>query len=49
MTNPNELNINIDPDEIKKNAKKYKKRKKYMRSPMFEAKKMDGYEKVLSR
>ena len=49
MTNPNELNINIDPDEIKKIAKKYKKLKKYMRSPRFEVKKMDGNEKVISR
>ena len=40
MTNPNELNINIDPDEIKKIAKKYKKLKKYMRSPLFEVKKI---------
>ena len=49
MTNPNELNINIDPDEIKKIAKMYKKLKKYMRSPLFEVKKMDGNEKVISR
>ena len=49
MTNPNELNINIDPDEIKKIAKKYKKLKKYMRSPLFEVKKMDGNEKVISK
>ena len=49
MANPNELNINIDPDEIKKIAKKYKKLKKYMRSPLFEVKKMDGNEKVISR
>lgn len=49
MTNPNELNINIDPDEIKKIAKKYKKLKKYMRSPLFEVKKMDGNEKIISK
>ena len=49
MTDPNELNINIDPDEIKKIAKKYKKLKKYMRSPLFEVKKMDGNEKVISK
>ena len=49
MTNPNELNININPDEIKKIAKKYKKLKKYMRSPLFEVKKMDGNEKVISK
>jgi predicted transcriptional regulator len=49
MTNPNELNINIDPDEVKKIAKKYKKLKKYMRSPLFEVKKMDGNEKVISK
>jgi len=49
MTNPNELNINIDPNEIKKIAKKYKKLKKYMRSPLFEVKKIDGNEKVISK
>jgi predicted transcriptional regulator len=49
MTNPNELNININPDEIKRIAKKYKKLKKYMRSPLFEVKKMDGNEKVISK
>ena len=49
MTNPNELNVNIDPNEIKKIAKKYKKLKKYMRSPLFEVKKIDGNEKVISK
>jgi len=49
MTNPNELNININPDEIKRIAKKYKKLKKYMRSSLFEVKKMDGNEKVISK
>tara|TARA_B100000085_G_scaffold231340_1_gene218156 strand:- start:393 stop:575 length:183 start_codon:yes stop_codon:yes gene_type:complete len=48
MTNPNELNINIDADELKKIAKKYKKLKKYMRSSLFQVKKMDGDEKVIS-
>jgi len=49
MTNPNQLNININPDEIKKVAKKYKKLKKYMRSPLFAVKQMDGNEKVISK
>jgi len=43
------LNINIDPDEMQKVMKKYKKLKKYMRSPLFEIKKLDGNEKVISK
>jgi|TARA_B100001094_G_scaffold310855_1_gene345931 phosphopantothenate synthetase len=43
------LNVNIDPDEMKKVIKKYKKLKKYMKSPLFEIKKMDDNEKVISK
>lgn len=43
------LNVNIDPDEMKKVMKKYKKLKKYMKSPLFEIKKMDDNEKVISK
>jgi len=45
----NNLNIGIDLDAIKGVKKKYKKLKKYMRSPLFEVKKMDGNEKVISK
>ena len=43
------LNVNIDPDEMKKVIKKYKKLKKYMKSSIFEIKKMDDNEKVISK
>tara|TARA_B100001287_G_scaffold274498_1_gene279928 strand:+ start:3663 stop:3869 length:207 start_codon:yes stop_codon:yes gene_type:complete len=43
------LNVNIDPDEMKKVVKKYKKLKKYMKSSLFEIKKMDDNEKVISK
>ena len=43
------LNINIDPDEVKKVMKKYKKLKKYMKSSFFEIKKLDGNEEVISK
>jgi len=43
------LNINIDPDEVKKVMKKYKKLKKYMKSSLFEIKKLDGNEEVISK
>ena len=42
------LNVNIDPDEVKKLVKEYKKLKKYMRSPLYEIREMDGKEKMLS-
>ena len=48
MTDPNKLNVNIDYHEMKSIAKKYKKLKKYMRSPLYEVKKMDGNEKVIA-
>ena len=48
MTESNNLNVNIDPYEMRNIAKKYKKLKKYMRSSLFEVKKMDGNEKVIS-
>jgi hypothetical protein len=49
MTNPNELNVNINPDELQKVMKKYKKLKKYMKSSLFEIKKLDGNEEVISK
>ena len=41
------LNVNIDPDEVKKLVKEYKKLKKYMRSPLYEIREMDGKEKII--
>ena len=48
MSDLNKLNVNIDADELRNISKKYKKLKKYMRSPLYEVKKMDGNEKVIS-
>jgi len=41
------LNVNIDPNEVKKLVKEYKKLKRYMRSPLYEIREMDGKEKVI--
>ena len=41
------LNVNIDPDEVKKLVKEYKKLKKYMRSSLYEIREMDGKEKII--
>jgi|TARA_B100001094_G_scaffold191786_1_gene185678 hypothetical protein len=43
------LNVNIDPDEMQKVVKKYKKLKKYMKSSLFEIKKLDGNEEIISK
>ena len=48
-TDSNELNVTINSDELKKVIKKYKKLKKYMKSSLFEIKKLDNSEKVISR
>ena len=48
MSDINKMNVNIDADELRNISKKYKKLKKYMRSPLYEVKKMDGNEKVIS-
>jgi hypothetical protein len=40
--------VTIYKDEVDKLIKKYKKIKKYMKSPIFEVKKMDGTEDVVS-
>lgn len=40
--------ITIYKDEVNKLLKKYKKIKKYMKSPIFQVKKMDGTEEVVS-
>ena len=46
---PKELQVNFDPDTIRKVMKDYKKIKKYMRSSIFAVKKMDGNEKVITK
>ena len=38
------MKIDVNSDEIKNIKKKYKKLKKYMRSPLYEVKIMDGNE-----
>tara|TARA_B100000287_G_scaffold302069_1_gene285187 strand:- start:403 stop:579 length:177 start_codon:yes stop_codon:yes gene_type:complete len=48
-TDPKELQVNLDPDTIRKVMKDYKKIKKYMRSSIFAIKKMDGNEKVITK
>jgi len=42
------IEITLYKDEVKNLLKKYKKIKKYMKSPLFTVKKMDGTEKVVS-
>jgi hypothetical protein len=42
------IDVAINKDEVKKLLKDYKKIKKYMRSPLFAVKTMDGTEKVVS-
>lgn len=43
------LNVNINPDEMQKVVKKYKKLKKYMKSSLFEIKKLDGNEEIIRK
>lgn len=43
-----DLNVKMNLDYLKDVKKKYKKIKKYMRSPLFAVKVMDGNEKVVS-
>lgn len=42
------IEVAINKDEVKNPLKKYKKVKKYMRSPVFTVKKLDGTEKIVS-
>jgi hypothetical protein len=44
----NKLKVEIDADEVDKLLKQYKKIKKYMKSSLYEVKKIDGTEKVVS-
>jgi hypothetical protein len=45
----NKLKVEIDTNEVDKLLKEYKKIKKYMKSPLYEVKKIDGTEKVVSK
>jgi hypothetical protein len=38
----------VDTDELDKLMKKYKNIKKYMKSPLYQVKKMDGTEEIVS-
>jgi hypothetical protein len=42
------IEVAINKDEVKKLLKKYKKVKKYMKSPLFAVKTMDGNETYVS-
>jgi hypothetical protein len=42
------IEVSINKDEVKNLLKKYKKIKKYMRSPLYSVKKIDGTEKIVS-
>jgi len=43
-----EFDLPIKNDEVQKLLKKYKKIKKYMKSPLFTVKTMDGTEELVS-
>jgi hypothetical protein len=42
------IEVSINKDEVKNLLKKYKKIKKYMKSPLYAIKEMDGTESVVS-
>lgn len=42
------IDVAINKDEVQNLLKRYKKIKKYMRSPLFTVKEMDGTEKLVS-
>ena len=43
------LNVNVSQEEVNKLLKKYKKMSKYMKSPLFAVKQMDGTEDIVSK
>ncbi len=43
------MKVELDTDTLKKVMKDYKRIKKYMRSSIYEVKKMDGNEKVITK
>ena len=47
--NNDNLNLSLNTDEVQKLLKKYKKIKKYMKSPLFAVKTIDGTEKYVSQ
>ena len=51
--NPNvkkgDINVDVDLDQLQPIMKRYKKLKKYMRSSLYQVKKMDGTERVISK
>jgi len=46
--NKEDLKVSVYQDEVKKLLKKYKKIKKYQKSPLYAIKVMDGTEKIIS-
>jgi len=44
-----EVNLRINTDEVDKLLKKYKKIKKYMKSPIYDVKVMDGTETYVTK
>jgi hypothetical protein len=44
----NKLKVVVNQDGVDKLLKEYKKIKKYMKSPLYQVKKIDGTEKVVS-
>ena len=48
-TSPKEVKVNLDPETLRKVMKDYKRLKRYMKSPLYQIKKMDGKEKVISK
>lgn len=45
----NKVKVEINPDEVGKLLRHYKKIKRYMKSPLYEVKVMDGTENVVSK
>jgi hypothetical protein len=45
----NKVKVNVNPDEVGKLLKHYKSIKRYMRSPLYQVKVMDGTETVVSK
>jgi len=48
QNNKIKVGVEISTDEVEKLLKQYKKLKKYMKSPLFAVKTMDGTEKYVS-
>lgn len=45
----NKVKVEINPDEVGKLLRHYKKIKRYMKSPLYEVKVMNGTENVVSK